>query len=50
MARFTRRPFGGVCSEPVPLPAVLLCLLLVRFGIPGENELRMPVLNWGPQK
>ena len=48
VARFARRPFGGVCTAPVPLPAVLLCLLLVRFGIPGENELRMPVLNWGP--
>ena len=49
-ARFTRRPFGGFCTVSVPLPAVLLCLLLVRFGIPGENDLRMPVLNWGPQK
>jgi len=42
VARFTRRPFGGVCLAAVPLPAVLLCLLLVRFGIPGEKELRMP--------
>jgi len=42
VARFARRPFGGVCSTPVPLPVVLLCLLLVRFGIPGENELHMP--------
>ena len=42
MARFTRRPFGGVCLAALPLPAVLLCLLLTRFGIPGENELRMP--------
>ena len=49
-ARFARHPFGGVCTAPVPLPALLLGLLLVRFGIPGENDLRMPVLNWGPQK
>ena len=45
VARFTRRPFGGVCHAPVPLPAVLTCLLLVRFGIPGENELRMPSMS-----
>ncbi|MBM3695777.1 MAG: hypothetical protein FJW79_07585 [Actinobacteria bacterium] len=50
VARFTRRPFGGVCHSPVPLPVVLLGLLLARFGIPGENELRMPSLNWGPPK
>ena len=50
VARFTRRPFGGACRAPVPLPAVLLCLLLARFGIPGETELRMPDLNWGPRK
>jgi hypothetical protein len=42
VARFTRRPFGGECLQPIPLPVVLLGLLLVRFGIPGENELRLP--------
>jgi len=42
VARFARRPFGGVCLAAVPLPVVLACLLLTRFGIPGENELRMP--------
>lgn len=42
VARLTRRPFGAQCAEPVPLPALLLSLLFVRFGIPGENELRMP--------
>jgi hypothetical protein len=50
VARFTRRPFGAVCTAAVPLPVVLLGLLLVRFGIPGENELRMPGLNWGPRR
>ncbi|MBS1196094.1 MAG: hypothetical protein H6R33_814 [Actinobacteria bacterium] len=50
VGRFTRRPFGGVCAVPLPLPAVLLALLLTRFGIPGENGLRVPQLNWGPQK
>jgi hypothetical protein len=49
-ARFTRYPFGARCAAPIPLPAVLLCLLLVRFSIPGENELRLPALNWGPGK
>jgi hypothetical protein len=42
VARFTRRPFGGVCLAALPLPVVLLCLQLTRFGIPGENELRLP--------
>jgi hypothetical protein len=42
VARFTRRPFGAECRRPIPLPVVLLGLLLARFGIPGENELRMP--------
>lgn len=50
LARFTRRPFGGSCAVSLPLPAVLLGLLLVRFGIPGENELRMPRLDWGSPK
>ncbi len=50
VARFTRRPLGGFCAAPVPLPVVLLGVLLARFGIPGENELRMPVLNWGTPK
>lgn len=47
VARFTRRPFGGVCLAAVPLPVVLVCLLLTRFGIPGENELRMPGMYQG---
>lgn len=50
VAHFARHPFGGVCHSPVPLPVVLLGLLLARFGIPGENELRVPSLNWGPPK
>jgi hypothetical protein len=50
IAGFRRRPFGATCTSPVPLPAVLLTLLLARFGIPGENEVRIPKLNWGGQK
>jgi hypothetical protein len=50
VARFTRRPFGAVCTAAVPLPVVLLGLLLTRYGIPGEKELRMPQLNWGPRR
>lgn len=42
VARFARRPFGGTCLTAVPLPVILLCLQLTRFGIPGEKELRMP--------
>lgn len=50
VARFSRRPSRAECLQPLPLPAVLLCLLLARFGIPGEADLRMPQLNWGTQK
>ena len=47
VARLTRRPFGAFCAEPVPLPAVLLALLLVRFGIPGEGSRFVPEFRWG---
>jgi len=50
VARFTRRPFGGNCLRPIPLPVVLLGLLLVRFGIPGENELRLPGVYPGTRR
>lgn len=47
VARFTRRPFGALCEQPLPLPALLLGLLLTRFGIPGEGEMHLPELHWG---
>lgn len=47
VARFTRRPFRAFFSEPVPLPAVLLALLLVRSGIPGEGSRFIPEFRWG---
>jgi hypothetical protein len=47
VARLTRRPFGAFCAEPVPLPAVLLALLLVRSGIPGEGSRFIPEFRWG---
>lgn len=47
VARFTRHPFGGVCDRPLPLPVVLLALLLVRFGIPGETDRHLPEMRWG---
>ena len=33
-------------AEPVPLPAVLLSMLLARYAIPGEAELRVPTFTW----
>ncbi len=46
-ARFTRRPFGAVCEQPLPLPAVLLGLLLTRLAIPGEGDTHLPEMRWG---
>jgi hypothetical protein len=34
-------------SEAIPLPAALLGLLLVQFGIPGEGDLGIPAMRWG---
>jgi hypothetical protein len=47
VARFTRRPFGAACEQPLPLPAVLLGLLLTRLSIPGEGERHLPEMRWG---
>ncbi|MFH1331283.1 MAG: hypothetical protein ABIJ48_11600 [Actinomycetota bacterium] len=47
VARLTRRPFRAFCSEPIPLPALLLALLLVRTGIPGEGSRYVPDFRWG---
>jgi hypothetical protein len=46
-ARLTRHPFVAECLGPVPLPALLLALLLTRFGIPGEGERFLPEMHWG---
>lgn len=32
--------------HPVPLPAVLLCFTLIRYGIPGEANLGIPEFRW----
>lgn len=45
-ARFTRRPFGAVCEQPLPLPALLLGLLLTRLSIPGEGDMHLPGMAW----
>jgi len=47
-ARFTRRPVVVSADRPIPVPAVLLGLLLVQFGIPGEGDLGVPTMRWGP--
>lgn len=46
VAGFTRRPFGALCEQPVPLAALLLGLLLTRLSIPGESEMHLPDLHW----
>jgi hypothetical protein len=46
-AHLTRHPFGAECLGPVALPALLLALLLTRFGIPGEGERFLPEMHWG---
>jgi len=47
LARFTRRPFGARCEQPLPLPAVLLGLLLTRLSVPGEGSSHVPEMRWG---
>jgi hypothetical protein len=47
VARFTRRPLAVAASGAVPLPAAVLGLLLVQFGIPGEGDLGVPTMRWG---
>ena len=32
--------------HPVPLPAVLLCYTMMKYGIPGEGRFGIPELRW----
>lgn len=47
LATVTRRPLAIDAVHPVPLGAVFLCLVLVRYGIPGESAPRLPAFRWG---
>jgi hypothetical protein len=42
----TAHPSRIETTSPVPLPAALLSLDLVRFGIPGESNLNVPSFRW----
>ena len=47
LARVLPHPLSIEAVEPVPLSAVFLSLVLVRYGIPGELSPRVPALRWG---
>ena len=47
LAVVTQHPLSIEATHPVPLGAVLLSFVLVRYGIPGESAPRMPSLRWG---
>ena len=42
VASLTLQPRRAVISQPIPLAAVLLSFVLMQFGVPGENELKLP--------
>lgn len=46
-AVITSHPPAIEALRPVPLAAVLLSLALIKLGIPGEDGLHVPVLQWG---
>jgi hypothetical protein len=46
VALFTRQPSRLDADTPIPLPAVVLCLMLMRYGIPGEADLNVPSFKW----
>lgn len=43
----TAHPHSIETAQPVPIAAALLCLDLVRYGIPGESRLNVPSFRWG---
>ena len=46
LALIERRPRRVTVSKPVPLSALLLSFVLLQFGVPGEDELRLSPM-WG---
>ena len=47
LARVLPHPMSIETVDPVPLSAVFLSFVLVRYGIPGERSPRVPALRWG---
>jgi hypothetical protein len=47
MAVVSNRPPTFVATEPVHLGAVILSIVLARYGVFGENALVAPAANWG---
>ena len=46
LAVVTRSPLSVEAMHPVPLGAVLMCFVLMRYGIPGESAPRFPSFRW----
>jgi hypothetical protein len=47
VAAVRRRPLRMEAWEPVHVGAVLICFVLVRFGIPDDYRASMPRFRWG---
>lgn len=46
-AVITSHPPAIEAFQPVPLPAVILSFALIKLGIPGEDGLHVPAIQWG---
>lgn len=46
IAVVTRRPNAISAPGEIPIGAALLCLLLARFGMPGDADLGAPRFRW----
>lgn len=46
VAGVTRRPLTVEAAEPVHLGALLLSLVLIRYGLPDDARPRIPAFNW----
>jgi hypothetical protein len=46
LAAVTKVPLSIHAFEPLPLGVVLLCLVLVRSGVPGESPVKLPKFRW----
>jgi len=42
----TMTPQSITSDQPVPLAAVLLCFVLIKYGIPGEASFGIPDFRW----
>lgn len=47
IATVTRRPPALDATAPVHLGAVLLSLVLIKYGVPDDSRVGLPTIRWG---